>query len=236
MLTSFEIIGKSANQARRPVATWGDTGSLADALRPLDGQAVTVSLERNAEIFVQDAPALHCYLVVRGCVRSVTLMEDGRRQVGEFLQAGDLFGWDTLDHHDFSAEAVTRVVVRRYRRTAVETLAEHDRDVARCLRELSAAQLRTARERMMLLGRKTASERIAAFLLEMAERITVDADGRIELPMNRCDIADHLGLTIETVCRGLTELRRLGTIDIDRTSIAILDRRALSTTGFKILH
>jgi CRP/FNR family nitrogen fixation transcriptional regulator len=228
---------RPAEATFRPEATqYGGVCNLAATLRPLQPQAVTVSFERNADIFVQDAPALHCYLVVRGCVRTVTLMEDGRRQVGEFLLPGDLFGWDTLDHHDFSAEAVTPVVARRYARATLEALADRDREVARQLRDLTAAQLRTARERMMLLGRKTASERIATFLLEMSGRIAINADGRIDLPMSRTDMADHLGLTIETVCRGLTELRRLGTIDIDRASIAILDRRALGTTGFKILH
>jgi CRP/FNR family transcriptional regulator, nitrogen fixation regulation protein len=207
-----------------------------DALEPLGRQAVTISADRNEEIFEEGAPAKYCYFVVSGCVRTVKLMEDGRRQVGEFLLPGDLLGWASLDEYDFSAEAVTPVTLRRYSRAVLEDFADHDRNFARRLRELTAGQLRAARERMVLLGRKTASERIATFLLEMAERVKSDANGPIDLPMSRTDMADHLGLTIETVCRGLAELRRHGTIAIDRTRIAIRDRRALGSAGCMVLN
>ena len=233
----------SATLATEPVApspgphaaTW--TGSpLVAAFRPLERQATTLDFERNDEIFAQDEPAQYCYLVLSGCVRTVTLIEDGRRQVGEFLLPGDLFGCDSLAEHDFSAEAVTQVVVRRYCRRALESLADSSRELARTLRELSANQLRAARERMIMLGRKTASERIAGFLVEMSERGAVDAHGRIELPMSRTDVADHLGLTIETVCRGLSELHRVGTIAVNRGTVAIRNRRALDSAGIKIVH
>ena len=151
-------------------------------------------------------------------------MEDGRRQVGEFLFAGDLFGWEALDNHDFGAEAVTPVTLRRYARRDLERLADQDRDVARKLRELSSSRLRSGREHMVLLGRKTASERIASFLLEMAARSNADARSTIELPMSRSDMGDYLGLTIETVCRRLTRLRLDGTIAINGTKIAIRNR------------
>jgi CRP/FNR family transcriptional regulator len=89
---------------------------------------------------------------------------------------------------------------------------------------------------MVLLARKTASERIASFLLEMERRVRSDGKGLLDLPMGRTDIADHLGLTIETVCRELTELRRHGTIACDRGRIAIRDRHALGATGRGMLH
>ncbi len=208
----------------------------ADVLGPLERQSAVVGFDRNEEIFIEGDAAKYCYLVVNGCVRTVKLMEDGRRQVGEFLLPGDLFAWDALDSYDFSAEAVTPVKLRRYARAALEDLADRDRDFARRLRAFTAAQLRAARERMMLLARKTAAERIASFLLEMAGRGTGDGSGRIDLPMSRTDMADHLGLTIETVCRGLTELRRHGTIAIDRSQIAIRNRLALGTAGCEVLH
>src|SRR6185437_9850772 len=169
--------------------------------------------------------AEYCYLVVSGCVRSVTVTEDGRRHVNEFFLQGDLFGWDTMEEYDFAAESVTPVTLRRYRRRGLEALADSDREVARMLRDLGAGQLRAARERMMLLGRKTAAERIASFLLTITARMQTPA--QVELPMSRGDIADHLGLTIETVCRGLAQLRREGTIDLERTKVAIRNRRAL---------
>ena len=154
----------------------------------------------------------------------------------KFLFSGDLFGWEALDEHDFGAEAVTPVTLRRYRRRSLDALADRDRDFARRLRELTAGQLRAGRERMVLLGRKTASERIASFLLEMAERMNPDGRALIELPMGRADMADYLGLTIETVCRGLTQLRRLGTIAVERAKVVIRDRRALGVAGCEVVH
>ena len=104
-------------------------------------------------------------------MRTVKLMEDGRRQIGEFLMAGDLLGFDALDTYDFAAEAVSDVVLRRYPRRMVDALAESNVALARRLRDMTAISLRMAHSRLVLLGRKTASERIASFLLEMAERL-----------------------------------------------------------------
>jgi len=202
----------------------------AQILAALESRATTIHAERDDEIVAQEDPATWCYLVVSGCVRTVRLMEDGRRQVGEFLFAGDLFGWEALDSHDFGAEAVTSVALRRYPRRDVERLADQDREVARKLRELSSSRLRSGREHMVLLGRKTASERIASFLLEMAAR-SVDPKSTIELPMSRSDMGDYLGLTIETVCRRLTRLRLDGTIAINGAKIALRNPAALGGAG-----
>ena len=217
----------------------GAPGGVAKSqmLAALEARATTISAERDHEIVGQDDRADYCYLVVSGCVRTVRLMEDGRRQVGEFLFAGDLFGWEALDRHDFGAEAVTSVTLRRYARRDLEQLADQDREVARRLRELSSSRLRSGREHMLLLGRKTASERIASFLLEMAERTSSREKPMIELPMSRADVGDYLGLTIETVCRRLTRLRLDGTIAIDGTKVAIRDRRALAEAGCeRVVH
>jgi CRP/FNR family nitrogen fixation transcriptional regulator len=206
-------------------------------LEALEPRGITLRFERDEEIVAQEDAAANCYLVVSGCVRTVRLMEDGRRQVGEFLFAGELFGWEALDKHDFGAEAVTPVTLRRYTRRDLERLADQDRDVARRLRELSSSRLRSGREHMVLLGRKTASERIASFLLEMAARTRPDARSMIELPMSRADMGDYLGLTIETVCRRLTRLRLDGTIAMDGTKITIRDRRALGAAGCeRVVH
>jgi CRP-like cAMP-binding protein len=164
-------------------------------------------------------------------------MEDGRRQVGEFLFPGDLFGCEALDTHDFSAEAVTPVTLRRFALRDVEALADRDLDVARRLRELTARRLRAGREHMVLLGRKTASERIASFLLKMAERISLGGQSHLELPMSRSDMGDYLGLTIETVCRRLTQLRQDGTITVKGAVIAICNRKALGQADCgRVLH
>ncbi len=227
-----------------PIATWSSPvpprpiagPAQANVLEPLKAVAVTVRTDRDEEIVAQGDPARHCYLLVSGCARTVKLMEDGRRQVGEFLLPGDLFGWEALDEHDFGVEAVTPVTLLRFPRSALETLVDRDRHFARQLRALSAGQIRAGRERLVLLGRKTACERIASFLLEMAQRIRGEGGAMIGLPMSRADMADYLGLTIETVCRGLAQLRTAGVIAVERSKIVILDRRALGVAGCETVH
>jgi len=189
--------------------------------------ASMVRAERDTVIVAQGDPAGSCHLVVTGCLRTVSLMEDGRRQVGEFLLAGDLFGWETLDEHAFGLEAVSSVALRRYTRRSLEALAECDPDFRRWVGNLSAKRLQASQNRLLVLGRMTASERIAGCLLEMAARMSDESGACIELPMSRVDIADYLGLTTETVCRGLTQMQRESVIDIDRALIVIRNRRAL---------
>ncbi len=217
MSVTLEAIGqRSGLSPFKATPDFPSSGIPSGALGPLERQGATVAAERNEEIFAEGEPAKYCYLVISGCVRTVKLMEDGRRQIGEFLLPGDTFACEWLDEYDFSAEAVTDVRLRRYTRVALEDAADRDCGFARRLRELTAGRLRTARAHMVMLARKTASERIAGFLLEMAVRMNTEDQGLVDLPMTRTDMADHLGLTIETVCRALTELRRQGTIGIER--------------------
>jgi CRP/FNR family transcriptional regulator, nitrogen fixation regulation protein len=197
---------------------------------------VVLRAERDEEIVPQGEKARHCYRVLSGCVRTVRLLEDGRRQVGEFLFAGDLFGWEALDEYDFALEAVTPAQLHRFPRRNLDELLGNDPSFARRLHAITAAQLRASRERQVLLGRKSASERIASFLLEMAGRMRVERQPAIELPMTRTDMADYLGLTIETVCRGLTQLRQRGTIDVERARVVIRDRRALGVASCGVVH
>lgn len=207
-----------------------------DALDLLEQFGSTVTILRDRQIHGQGESAEACYRVLSGCVRVVKLMEDGRRQIGEFLLPGDLFGFDAMETHDSAAEAVTETVLRRYPRRMVEALAESHLAMARRLRELTAASLRTTHVLLLLLGRKTASERIASFLLEMAERLPEGQGGMLGLPMSRTDMADHLGLTIETVCRVLGHLRREGIILADRTGVRIRDRIALEQIACETRH
>jgi CRP/FNR family transcriptional regulator, nitrogen fixation regulation protein len=214
-------------------AAGASRGHILEALEP---RATTVHAERDEEIFAQDAKAGYCFRVVSGCVRTVQLMEDGRRQIGEFLFAGDLFGWDAPDTHDFSAEAVSPVTLRRYVRRDVDALADQDRGVARRLRDLATERLRSGRQHMVLLGRKTAAERIASFLLTIVERISEDGCPVVKFPMNRSDMGDYLGLTIETVCRRLTQLQQDGMITVKGPAITIRDHHALGAADGRIVH
>jgi CRP-like cAMP-binding protein len=232
-----------------PVQARGTTGTdhaptavtrVALALDRLAIPGAILQFDRDSEIIVQGQPPEYCFQVVGGCVRTVRLLEDGRRQVAEFLLGGDLFGWDIGPENSFAAEAVTPTTLRRIPLAAVEERAERDFVFARKLRQYAAGQVRAARSRLVMLGRKNASERIASFLLEMYDRLnhSISPSGLpvMDLPMSRADMADYLGLTIETVCRGLSELRRKGVIAVERTRVVILDASALADAGSDRLH
>ncbi|HET9147461.1 MAG TPA: helix-turn-helix domain-containing protein [Acetobacteraceae bacterium] len=210
-----------------------ESGAAARALQPLP--AVIIQAARNSEIISQGGASGHCFLVVSGCVRTVRMLEDGRRQVGEFLLPGDVLGWEAPGGQEFAAEAVTDAVLRRFSLRAIEERADANPAFAQGLRRYAAGQFRNMRGRLVMLGRMTACERIAAFLLEMSERLR--CLGRaIDLPMGRADMADYLGLTIETVSRGLGELRLRGAISIEQRRIIIRDRGALRLASSGRLH
>jgi CRP/FNR family transcriptional regulator len=179
------------------------------------GIGITVTAEPGQIILVECDPIAHYYRIASGTVRIYQSIADGRRQVIDFLGAGDCFGLTGLDYHAYSVEAVSRVTMIRYPRHTVETAIRDDPGAARRLFQLACEELRRAQEHMLLLGRKTADERIASFLLRLA-----GADGAqaarpvVTLAMSRLDMADHLGLTIETVSRTISRFRRQGLIDL----------------------
>ncbi len=197
------------------------------ALAFLEQFGITITVRRAHEIYSHDEPADYCWRILSGCARTVVSMEDGRRHVNDFLWSGDILGMDDFDTYFSDAEAVTDVSLRRYPRRIVEAQAKSHAGLALWLRALTLANLRTAHRQIVLLGRKTASERIASFLLEMDRRVAPIEGQPLELPMSRTDIADHLGLSIETVCRNLTDLQRKGTLAILRSGIELRNRVAL---------
>ncbi len=189
------------------------------------------SLARGQQLYAAGDPATYCYRIVSGSLRMVGLDAEGRRQIADFLFPGDLCGFDSLETHHLSAEALSDAVVMCYPRRAVEALSERNATVARRLHDAALRNLRRAHEKMFLLGRKTAGERVAAFLLEMESRAPAEGKGRVALPMTRADIADHLGLTIETVSRTMAQLCRSGIIAVARFGVEMRDRCALEMFG-----
>jgi len=239
MLTAHRAPDRNAY--RIPAAVLAAPAATPDTLlEPLGPGVQTVRFDRDEEVFFQGGQAVDCFEVVAGCVRTVRLLEDGRRYIGEFLFPGDVLGCEMAGQYEFGAEAVTPTTLRRYRISAVEERAARDLGFAQRLRRHSACQVRQAWGRMILLGRKTAAERIASFLLEMRDRIVPSARGAFreafELPMSRGDIADYLGLTTETVCRGLAELRQRGVIAVNRAHVTVLDAAGLTHAGSDQVH
>jgi CRP/FNR family nitrogen fixation transcriptional regulator len=165
---------------------------------------------KGTEIFGASEPAQYIYQVIEGAVRSYQLLSDGRRQIGAFHLAGDVFGLEFDDVHRFSAEAVISTKLRLVKRQSVERSAQGDLVTMLSLLRMTSTSLRHAEDHLLLLGQRTALERVANFLVEMEHRSA--AAGVLALPMNRRDIADYLGLTLETVSRALTALKQSGVI------------------------
>ena len=184
-----------------------------------------MSFPRNSEIFGENEPADYVYRVISGSVRTYKILSDGRRQVGGFYLPGDIFGLEFADEHTFSAEAIADAKVVVVKRSAITALAGRDAAIGRELFALTGRELRRVQDRVLLLV-KSAQERVASFLLEMAERAS--AGNTVELPMSRQDIADYLGLTIETVSRTLTHLETKAAIALPTSRrIELRDRKAL---------
>ena len=222
---------RSAHIGRRT-----DAAAVAGNLRAATGGAdvlsqsmqlmgATMAYPRNSEIFGENEPADYLYKVVSGSVRTYKILSDGRRQVGGFYLPGDIFGLEFADDHTLSAEAISDTKVLVVKRSTLSALASRDASVAQQLFALTGRELGRVQDRILLLI-KNAQERVASFLLEMAERASGNA---IELPMSRQDIADYLGLTIETVSRTLTSLEGAAAIEVSTSRhIVLRNRSALS--------
>ena len=178
---------------------------------------------RNAEIYGENEPAEYLYKVLSGTVRTYKVLNDGRRQIGAFYLPGDIFGLEVGTEHTFSAEAITDCKILVIKRSTVIGLAARENDVARQLWAMTATELQRVQDHIMLLI-KTAQERVAGFLLEMAKRSP--SGNEIDLPMSRQDIADYLGLTIETVSRTLTQLENSAAISVPSSRRIVLRNRA----------
>jgi len=183
--------------------------------------------KRDEEIYGEDEPSDYVYQVISGAVRTYKLLSDGRRQIGAFHLKGDVFGLESGSVHRLTAEAIVDTTVRLVKRRSLEAAADTSVQVARNLWTMTARDLRHAEDHMLLLGRKTAMERVADFLLEMDRRL---ADVAIcALPMSRRDIGDYLGLTLETVSRALSQLNDEGVLELSGArQIVLRNRQRLS--------
>jgi CRP/FNR family nitrogen fixation transcriptional regulator len=200
------------------------SGLMAD---PLGVDGVKMTYARNVEIFGEGEPAACLYRVLSGIVRTYRILADGRRQIAEFFLPGDVFGLEAGVDHRTSAEAVNDCEVVAIRRSQLTERAMGDAATAHKLWSLTLHHLRRSEEHMLVLGRKGACERLAWFLIDMSERIP--APDRLDLPMSRQDIADFLGLTIETVSRTITQLQDEGVISLPSCrQVVMLDKTALN--------
>lgn len=199
----------------------------AIALGPgLAVQGSRMDFSRNEEIFGQGEAADYVCRVISGAVRTIRFTCDGRRQILAFHLPGDVFGLEQSGIYSLSAEAVTDTEIAMVRRSLIDSIASRDVKASQALFALAAKHLNQAHEHALVLGRKGAGERVAAFLLQFSERFP--ACSEINLPMSRADIADYLALTIETVSRAFTQMERDNAIALPSSRhVVVRDRPAL---------
>lgn len=198
-----------------------------------DGMGANVCIRRlkaGETLYVEGESADYCYEIVSGVIKEYNTLEDGRRQVAEFYSAVEMFGFSESQDQLHTAEAITPCTVRCYPREAFMKTVAASPSLSASFLETLMTRLHRARERMVMIGRMSAIQRVATFLLRLAE----DQDTRVNvhLAMSRQDIADHLGLTIETVCRTLTELKKQGIVVMESARVfTIADEASLEAVA-----
>lgn len=191
---------------------------------------LAMSFARNAEIYAEGETAGYIYKVISGVVRVSKLLPDGRRQISAFHMPGEMFGFEADELHHASAEAVVPTKVVAYKWEGVLGTERQSASFVRELLNLTVLGLRHTQDHLLLLGRKNALERLAEFLLEMSARMGGSAV--LDLAMPRHDIADYLGLTLETVSRMFAELKEMGAIKLESARrVHLLDKAALRAMG-----
>lgn len=183
-----------------------------------------VTFGADQELFADGDAAESIFNLIAGCVRLSKLLPDGRRQISEFVLPGEYFGMVTGELYPFAAEAVTEGRLCRFSRRALDDLGERHPALHRRMLHMAWDEVTRMQEQQLLLGRKTPVERLASFLLTLAARyarIGVQA-APLHLPMNRSDVADYLGLTVETVSRTFTRLTKDGLIRLPRSAEVVL--------------
>ena len=195
-----------------------------------------VRLASGAALLVEANRAESFFSLVEGTLRLYKLLPDGRRQIVGFALPGDFIGLSDTQQYEVSADAVGPVVLCQFPRSAFARFAAGRPHLLRRIAELAGRELGRAQEHMVLLGRKSAEEKVICFLIGWRDRL--NEIGRtqelVSLPMGRLDIADHLGLTIETVSRTLSKLERESVIRISTGGVHVVDlerARKLAASG-----
>lgn len=215
MGTHFAAQVATGNALRKP-------GARPDTSRP--GGAVVQRHAPGTILFAEGDDAGSIFEVVSGTLRLYKVLIDGRRQIIGFVSGGRLLGIAPQRQYLCSAEAVTPLTVRRYQRPAFERRIDEEPELARRILAELSSELCSAQDQMLLLGRKSASEKVASFLVSLATDEDGEVREHVDLPMSRGDIADYLGLTVETVSRTFTRLRNDGLIALPNAqSVDILD-------------
>lgn len=219
--------------AIRHAAQYG--GISEDDFSKLVTNSTNVTLHRNQTLFTEGDPAKQLYSIRHGTMMVYKMTPDGRRQITGFLSDGDILGLESNDEYVRSAEAVTDVSLYRYPLRNLENLLQRYPAAVQRICEITRQELAESQEQMLLLGRKTARERVASFLLKMERHANErgGGDGVTPIPMTRQMIGDYLGIATETVSRSLTEFDRDGLISlVNAHQIRLIDIAELESIAF----
>ena len=205
----------------------GDLGAL---------EAIMTSkrLDANEQLVEEGEPKRRVFSLTSGMLRIYTSLPDGRRQIAGFLFPGDYLGLADDETYSQSAEAVVPSVLCAFSTREMDDLMERFPKLKERLHQMTRAALRTARDNQLVLGRLAPVEKLASFLLVLSARAEKRGEkpNPVHLSMNRTDIADYLGLTIETVSRSFTKLKTQGLIQLlDANTVEILSRRSLAAVA-----
>lgn len=205
----------------------GDAG-----LARLAAAAIHVEVQAGQTFIREGDPASDFFNVTRGTAKLFKLLPDGRQQITGFAGVGHFLGLAVSAAYGFSAEAIEPMRLCRFARPKLRRLLDDFPQLERRLLETACNELATAQEQMLLLGRKTARERVASFLVARSQDATPCGQAvRVRLPMTRGEIADYLGLTIETVSRTFSRFKADGWIVTSQDEVVLLDRGALEETA-----
>ncbi|WP_173977735.1 helix-turn-helix domain-containing protein [Magnetospirillum sp. UT-4] len=200
----------------------------ADEIKRLASVRCHAQLPAHFTIFREGDRAEHVYSVSHGAVKLYKLLSDGRRQIIGFLFSGDMFGLALDDGYAYTAETLVATQLCRFTHRKLDAMQGQMPRLERRMFTMTVKDLMSAQEQMLLLGRKTAREKVATFLLKLSRRAQVQGlpASPVALPMSRADIADYLGLTIETVSRTFTQLKKDGIIGLPASGHVVLTDEA----------
>jgi CRP/FNR family transcriptional regulator len=212
--------------SRRPVPPALFQAGQTESLETLFAGQVAENIAPGSAVFWEGDAAGHVFLIIAGCLRVYRTLPDGRRAILGLFYPGDLLGVSVRERYLVTAEAVSPVKLRRFPRRRFHQLVDETPHLRPMLLEKICDEMTAAQDQMILLGRKTAQERVVSFLLMVARRSGADArvPVEIELPIGRLDMADYLGLTIETVSREISKLRRAELIALNGPHKVVLRR------------
>ncbi|WP_024275382.1 helix-turn-helix domain-containing protein [Hyphomicrobium sp. 802] len=226
MLGASQVIGANSHGAHIAASA---ASSSSDSSADRFERGTIRRIEAKEHVFCDGDPRTHVFRIEEGVIALSKLLGDGRRQIIEFAYPGDYIGLGTLREHIFDAQATCPAKVRCLSAAALEQEAARDAGLALRLYKAVSAELAAARSLLVSVGQQSAMERLAGFLLSLSARAPDGEENVVKLPMRRSDIADLLGLTIETVSRTITKLRTMHVIDVVRgTEVHILDSDRLA--------